>query len=62
MRKERLIKILNILYRILDENEIMNKTPEELEHLLYKLMIVETPVVKPYLEKYYDKKGNKKID
>lgn len=62
VRKERLTKIVNILSYIYPEQFLLDKTPSELENLFYQIMTQEREVTKLYLEKYYDKKGNQRID
>jgi len=58
MRKERLIKCINILSLIYPREKILSMSPLEIEEETCKLLIRENEIVKEYLEEVYDKRKN----
>jgi len=58
MRKERLIKCINILSLIYPKEKILSMSPLEIEEETCKLLTRENEIVKEYLEEVYDKRKN----
>jgi len=62
IRRERLIKCINILSLIYPKEKIMSMSPVEIENETYKLLLRENEIVKEYLEEVYDKKKDSRAD
>jgi len=62
MRRERLIKCINILSLIYPKEKILSMSPLEIEEETCKLLIRENEIVKEYLEEVYDKRKNYRAD